>query len=95
MEDKDNAQSEASSQEAKPKVVSLKKRKQPTVAERALEKLPELESYLKGAGKDCAYVVIFTDDKRMSVGVGEPATYVGLLEFEKRDFIETLPDGDE
>jgi len=95
MEDNGNDNPEGSGQGTKPKVVSLKKRKQLTVAERALEKLPELESYLKGAGKDCAYVIIFTDGMRIGIGVGEPCAYVGLLEFEKRDFIETLPDVEE
>lgn len=79
----------------KPKVVAMRKKKDPSVAERSLDKLAEIEGYLKGPGKDCTFFVVFTDDMRIGIGVGEPAQYVGILEFEKRDFIETLPSPDD
>lgn len=81
----------------KPKVVSItKKAKKPSVAERALEKLPELEAYLKDRGKETKFLIIFSDDMRLCFGIGEPCEYIGILEFEKYDFINNLegPDDD-
>ena len=75
----------------KPKVVSItKKQKKPSVAERALEQLPELEAYLKGVGKDTKFLVVFSDDMRFLFGVDSPSEFIGILEFEKYDYLNQL-----